>query len=132
MIAEAVKLAVPGARYVSVDLQTIRFTDPTGEKRYTYLTPRRAQVALVNFDQGRAPEPFKVQLRGGVVTKAGSRAKKSESKVKIEKTRKIISPRPGSHEPEVNGGRTPPVGPLSSAPPTRGKRRTFGLNALEM
>jgi hypothetical protein len=64
MIAEALKLSVKSAGKpitegtVSVDLQTIRYTDPERGLRYTYLTPRIAQVALVNFDQGRPVEPF--------------------------------------------------------------------------
>lgn len=71
MIAEAVKTAFPGAAYVSVDLQTIRFSDPEKHLRYTYLTPRTAQIALVNFDQGRTPEPFAFRLGRGQVTRSG-------------------------------------------------------------
>lgn len=74
MIAEAVKAAFPGAAYVSVDLQTIRFSDPEKHLRYTYLTPRSAQIALVNFDQGREPEPFAFRLSGGQVTRSGQSA----------------------------------------------------------
>jgi hypothetical protein len=73
MIAEAVKVAFPGATYVSVDLQTIRFSDPAKRQRYTYLTPRSAQIALIEFDQGTTPEPFSFHLRHGQVTFSGSR-----------------------------------------------------------
>jgi hypothetical protein len=64
MIADAIKTAVPNAQSVSVDLSTIRWTDPVRELRYIYLTPRRAQIALIDFDAGRVPKPFDVQLAG--------------------------------------------------------------------
>ena len=79
MLAEAVKEAARAAgfhpKFPGVDLQTIRFTDPDNGYRYTYLTPRRCQVALIDFDQGRETEPFVFQLRGGQVTKSGVRGK---------------------------------------------------------
>ena len=58
VFAEAVKAARPGAQKVAVDLQTIRFTDPKLGLRFTYLTPRPCQIAIINFDQGIRPEPF--------------------------------------------------------------------------
>jgi hypothetical protein len=73
MIAEAVKAAFPEASYVSVDLQTIRFSDPVKRLRYTYLTPRIAQIALIDFDQEVTPEPFDFTLRRGQVTLSGGR-----------------------------------------------------------
>jgi hypothetical protein len=161
MIAEAVKLAVPGARHVSVDLQTIRFTDPSLPVRYTYLTPRPAQVALIEFDQGRVTQPFSVQLRGGAITatrakaidkpktatktatKTAKTAETPATAIKLRNgvtagvpTRKAVLPiRSGSANsvPEISGGKTPPMGPLASRkiPPHYGKRRTFGLRSLE-
>lgn len=68
MIAEAVKAAVPWATHVSVDLQTIRFSDPVKRIRYIYLTPRVAQVPLVQYDQGNRPEPFQFKLARGQAT----------------------------------------------------------------
>ena len=58
MIAEAIRDARPDAQFVSVDIQTIRFSIPFKRIRCTYLTPRIAQLALVRFDQGRSLEPF--------------------------------------------------------------------------
>lgn len=72
MIAEAVKRSVPEARHVSVDLATIRFTDPNKRLRYIYLTPRKAQYALLDFDQGHHAEPFEVQLRAAQVVRSGA------------------------------------------------------------
>src|SRR5215472_15246585 len=67
MIADAVYAAVPGAQFVSVDLQMIRFSKD--DFRYTYFTPRKAQVELIRFDQGLQPEPFEFQLRAGQTTR---------------------------------------------------------------
>jgi hypothetical protein len=68
MIAEAVKAALPYARWVSVDIQTIRFSDPQTRARYVYLTPRLGQSALVKFDAGEKVEPFRMQLRDPHIT----------------------------------------------------------------
>jgi hypothetical protein len=145
MIAEAVRAAYPGAQYVTVDLQTIRFTDITKQRRYTYLTPRLAQLALIHFDQGVKPEPFKFQLRTGQVTISG-RQYERPSKKQTEKGRaasaanaqkakdsqqgnvklrqKLVAGTGGSNQsPEKIGGKTPPITSFA-------RRRTFGLRAL--
>jgi hypothetical protein len=140
MIAEAVRSAFPAAKAISVDLQTIRFSDPDRGLRYTYLTPRVAQLALINFDMGVKPEPFSFRLRGGGVTASGRRPplqKQSEEHVEkataarkatAEKVRKmsatIVGRGRAGTAAEVVGGRTPPV-------TTFARRRSFGLRALE-
>lgn len=137
--AEAVKAAFPDARHVSVDLQTIRFSDPKKELRYTYLTPRVAQVALVQFDQGILPDPHSVQIRRGQVTRMSSRvASKKEltpaqktqrakasaaSKVSRERLAKSTLRKDGTAVLERTGGKTPPL--------AAGKRRAFGLRGLQ-
>jgi hypothetical protein len=68
MIAEALKAALPFAKHVSVDIQTIRFSDPSTRARYVYLTPRMAQEALVAFDAGEDVEPFRCELRNPHIT----------------------------------------------------------------
>jgi hypothetical protein len=68
MIAESVKVALPHVRHVSVDIQTIRFSDPQDRVRYVYLTPRLGQTALVRFDAGEEIEPFTMQLRDPHIT----------------------------------------------------------------
>jgi hypothetical protein len=73
MIAEAIKSAVPGAKRVAVDLQTVRFSDARRPLRYVYLTPPACQDALIQFDQGVLPRPFEFKLRGAHVLAAGSR-----------------------------------------------------------
>jgi hypothetical protein len=136
MIAEAVKAAVPGAAKVSVDLQTIRFTDPQRRLRYVYLTPRQAQLALVAFDQGLHTDPFSMTLRGAQVLKVGDpKAPRPEGKTPPmpEGKRVELVQRQNDHPgvPEVVGGYAPPVAALSN---TRygGKRRAFGLRGLHL
>ena len=58
MVADAIKEAFPWARNVSVDIQTIRFTDPESKLRYIFLTPRKIQEYIVDWDSGTNPEPF--------------------------------------------------------------------------
>jgi hypothetical protein len=70
MLAESIKEAFPNAKTVSVDLQSCRFTDPDRGLRYTYLTPRTAQKALIDFDQGIQPQPFEITLKNAHVTRA--------------------------------------------------------------
>lgn len=135
--AEAVKAAVPDAKYISVDIQTIRFTDPRKGLRYTYLTPRIAQVALIQFDQGIRPTPHSVQLRNGQVTPSGGRNKSRQTPLSDrEIARRKAAPSvmgkgkaklgkpiaPGS-VPERRGGKTPPI--------AAGQRRAFGVRGLE-
>jgi hypothetical protein len=155
MIAEAVKLSVKSAGKpitegtVSVDLQTIRYTDPERGLRYTYLTPRIAQVALVNFDQARKVEPFSFRMAGAQVTAAGWKRKKQSPGAKaaslknLEKANKVREglERPtlrgndmadnNGKVPERVGGRTPPKAALAHPPVPFARRRAFGLRALE-
>jgi hypothetical protein len=82
MIAESVKKAFPEAKFVSVDVQTIRFTDGSKNLRYTYLTPRVAQIAIIQFDRGEMPDPFSVRLTGGHVTRANLKSRKKAGDVR--------------------------------------------------
>ena len=90
MIAEAVKKVVPYARTVLVDLQSIRLTDNERGVRYTYLTPRVAQLALIAFDQGNKPKPFKITLSGGSVRRAAVRPHKKDWAVSLDDRVRII------------------------------------------
>lgn len=63
MISDAIKTAYPDYVNVETDLGTIRITDPIKRLRYIYLTPRVAGEALVDFDAGIDPQPFKFELR---------------------------------------------------------------------
>jgi hypothetical protein len=153
MIADSIKRMVPGATYPSADIQTIRFTKDG--YRYTYITPRRVQEALILFDQGIKPEPFQFQLRTGQTTRAGSRSARrtgvaqprTDAQREATKDAASMSTKaPGiqfvhgsgqaNHVPEIRGGRVPPQSVLaggagvgSTVPPSR--RRTFGLRAFD-
>lgn len=91
MIAEAVKKAIPYAQNVMVDLQSIRLTDKERGLRYTYLTPRLAQLALIKFDQGERPNPFKILLAKGSVRRASPRADTAAIPVPLDDRLRIIS-----------------------------------------
>jgi hypothetical protein len=62
MAADAIKEALPWAKSVSVDIQTMRLTDPEARLRYIFLTPRRVQEHIVDWDAGVDPEPFDFML----------------------------------------------------------------------
>lgn len=143
MIAEAIRDVIPAAHSIAVDLQTIRFSLPEKRLRYTYLTPRIAQTALVQFDQGTTPEPFDFRLQGGQVTAMASRKssnaaprskertpaqiaslKKARKSAGLEKQR-LATPTAGGGVMRRVGGRTPPTTPF-------GRRRAFGLRALSL
>lgn len=140
MLAEALKAAVPTASRVSVDLATIRFTDIARGRRYVYLTPRVAQEALVDFDQGEAMEPFSVILsraamvvavrnkRGKVKGKAPGSGEPPPDQPEVRR-----SPENSDGVPVVVGGKAPPIGPLSNVRPSRrtGRIRAYGLRALK-
>lgn len=60
-------------KHVSVDVQTIRVSDPVKRLRYAYLTPRSAQQFIIDYDQGAdALAPFSFELRGGLAVSMGS------------------------------------------------------------
>jgi hypothetical protein len=136
MIAEALKTAVPGAKRVAVDLQTIRFTDPRRPLRYVYLTPRICQEALIQWDQGVVPRSFEFKLRGAHVLAAGeshlrkplTRAEKAARTRDRRAAKRMRRPRIVSRNRrlktlEVVGGRAAPISRFA-------RMRTFGIRAL--
>src|SRR5437762_92293 len=136
MIAEAIRAAVPGAKRVAVDLQTIRFTDPKRPLRYVYLTPPSCQSALIQFDQAVLPEPFEFKLRGAHVLAAGeshlrkplTRAEKSartrdRRAARRMRKRRIVSRDRHLKKLEVVGGRAAPISRFH-------RIRKFGIRAL--
>lgn len=142
MIADAAKIALPDSTKHSVDLQTIRLTDPKRGLRYTYLTPRIAQEALVRWDMGIKPTPFSFVLRGGQVTRAFKRkAKETDPKklaqrqrnaqkmVALNKARLSARNRSNHSVPDRVGGKTPPLGRDKHDVPYS-RRREFGIRGL--
>jgi hypothetical protein len=145
MIAETLKRARPDAKSIAVDLATIRFTDSKKGVRYTYLTPRIAQVQLVNFDQGRKPEPFSFVLRGAHVTRKGptkppkhmtekQKQQRTESgrklNEKLKRTKLVVREKGSGTVPDRVGGAAPPMQIGADGVPFS-RRRAFGLRALE-
>lgn len=157
MIADAVRKAFPAAHSVTVDIQTIRFSLPEKNTRYVYLTPRIAQMALLDFDAGIKPEPFTFTLRGAF--KAPMRTRNPRKPMSPEHREKVAAgaakarsyaPRAqvvkhqGNEEHGIEakrvGGRTPPIGALAAGKTGRrrdrdsdiptARRRTWGLRAI--
>jgi hypothetical protein len=78
MIADALKDALPEAKFISVDLQSIRFS--IDKIRYFYFTPTIAQHALLKFDQGIKLKPLEFTMRSGTIKKVEPRANKDRPK----------------------------------------------------
>ncbi len=76
MIADAIQKQIKGAKYIMVDLQSIRFSNTDKSERYVYFTPLAAQRALIAFDQGKRDElkPFKFTLHSGTTRQIRSHA----------------------------------------------------------
>jgi hypothetical protein len=74
--AEAIKEQVPEARFISVDLQTVRWTDAIKKVRFVFLTPHAIQSGvIVPFDQGEREKcrPVTVTMRPCTVIKSGKK-----------------------------------------------------------
>jgi hypothetical protein len=65
MIASALHRSIPNARYVSVDVASVRYSDVQTGRRHIFLTPPNAQRALLQFDKGEKVEPFQFTLANG-------------------------------------------------------------------
>lgn len=65
MIADAVNEQIPWAKYITVDTQSVRFTDTKAGRRFIYLTPPRAQKAILDYDSGKHVRPFRMTLSQG-------------------------------------------------------------------
>lgn len=136
MIADAIKQQIPGASRVSVDLQTIRFSDRKKGLRYIYLTPPECQAALVNFDQGIDPEPFTFQLlaRKASTTPIRAASKKANETAKRKRPTaagktEIVDAANGAAMFVRRGGAQPPVAVLAHDV-QRGRIRSFGVRNL--
>ncbi len=106
VIADAVRDTIPGAQRVTVDLQTIRWTNKDSGLRYVALTPATGQAVLVNFDQGIKPEPFTLRVEPFQITKSYKPGPK-----KIKKGRLTVGGSGGAYSKShlVEGGSLPPT-----------------------
>lgn len=126
VIADAIHAAIPEAKRISVDLQTIRFT--VNEERVVYLTPAPQQSLLVRFDQGAVPTPGDMYLSHPIQRVPARRRDAEHPQQPKQTTVRRKSPDRTELEVTVEGGRLPPTAALSNR---RGRRRTFGLRTLE-
>jgi hypothetical protein len=141
-IAHALAVKYPWATSVSVDLQTIRFSNPDKKLRYVYLTPRIAQEYVVSFDQGEHSDAFSFKLSHGHVmsmytkspqekkgqkeyyenVRKNSKTYKAGEKLKRQRAVLLQRNKGSVSVPEVIGGREPPI--------ALNHRREYGLRAM--
>jgi hypothetical protein len=62
LITEAIRAALPGVRNIVVDLGTVRWTDPTTNRRETFRTPNVVRSALLDL-RSAEPKPFQFRLK---------------------------------------------------------------------
>ncbi len=92
MIADAIKARIPTAQFITVDLQSIRFTDQKTRVRYKYFTPLTGQQALVNFDQGKNVKPFALTMKDGIQEHVPTETKKRSKRKNHSLPRKQRKP----------------------------------------
>jgi len=85
MIAEAIRDAIPSARFISVDLQWIAFSLPEQAERHFHPTPKQAQTQLLRFDDGYPIWPFSLKLGKPVKIAASVKIQRSQVKNKGSK-----------------------------------------------
>jgi hypothetical protein len=109
-IAMAIADAVPWARRISVDLQTIRYTDTKRGVRYVFLTPHVAQQdVIIPFDQGEECKPVTFRMKPAFVVKAGARYARhtpdneqlKDAKLKVSEEQPHIGETPNRASPEA-------------------------------
>jgi hypothetical protein len=74
VIAESIKSACPAARWIAVDLATIRWTTPNGV-RLVFLTPHAARAVIIHTDQAERDliKPFVLKMKPAIVCRGGKR-----------------------------------------------------------
>jgi hypothetical protein len=74
-IALAIAEQVPTARFISVDVQTVRYSCSKRGVRYVFLTPHVAQSLVIGFNQGddEACKPVSFSMKPAFVTKSGAK-----------------------------------------------------------
>jgi hypothetical protein len=119
MIAEAIRVAYPNATHVASDISTCRLSDLDKGHRYVYMTPFSAQICLLDFDEGKRPEPFSFLLKNAHVTKAGGTTPKAKERnlkhrnrkrqeILLSKSRLVGGNKKSGNLPRRVGGKRPP------------------------
>lgn len=86
MIADAIHDA--GGQFVSVDIQTITFTDRKADRRLTFLTPPSGQEAIVKWDSGKPVAPFNLVLSRPIHTRQVKHYRTTDNVEVIARARK--------------------------------------------
>jgi len=140
MVAEAIQAQHPKWRNISVDVATIRWTNPKTRMRYTALTPDSIRGAILAFDQGEPVRPFSFTLtpvhriRSTVGTKSRSRTQPElfpEAEAERQRQRrapKIVTGSSGSQI--IEGGPALPRGHMGGSA-TSGATRPGELEVTE-
>lgn len=121
MIAEAIRQQVPKAANIAVDLQSIRWSNRKKRVRYTFLTPRIAQEALVRFDRGNRPSPFHFTLKGAIITQTQT------DRVRNGQIRRRIVHAGARSRGDIEYGRTVVVGGRPPRSHHASRTRQFGM-----
>jgi hypothetical protein len=154
-IALAIKDAIPDATFISVDLQTIRWSNPKRGVRYCFLTPHIAQTdVIIPFDQGEECKPVSFKMKPAFITRIGAKRNHTPEPDQLKGTGLKVAEEPecklipyAGKEPEKRGTykRRKPRAMISATKPDGtipvtlgGKlppvsvlaRREFGLRAL--
>ena len=120
-VAVAIKRTLPGTIKHSMDLATIRYSDPEKKLRYICLTPRPVQRYIVDFDKGSQIHPFSFWLRPIQILAMSVGGKRVRPK---RATRPDALPVDSDKKPKrvLVGGK--PI-------PTMGTARAYGLRGLD-
>lgn len=135
MIASALKEQHPHFQKIIVDLATIRWTNPRTKRRYVCLTPERAALALVEFDQGRKVDPFSFGMNYVQVTPTRAATEDAGAdQLVIAGTERPKRVRRGRKrlrgDGVIVGGEPVPTGHLSNVQVSRNDYRVFGRRLL--
>jgi hypothetical protein len=118
MIATAIKRQYPRLKRVVVNLSQIGMTDPKTGVRSLFLTPRIAQIALLNFDWGHEVKPFRMQMSAPIVRSWKKHSWKNR-KGKNEVIKRFHPTKSRELRPDT-----------LRAEYSIGQRREYGLNAM--
>jgi hypothetical protein len=106
---------MPDVRNVTVDLATIRWSEPKSSRRFIYLTPESARGFIIDFDQGHRDRlhPFTLRLSHAMQivrmdTRDRRAAAKGRDRSKTPKEKRKILQIGGSGVQQL-GGKAPPV-----------------------
>lgn len=137
VIAEAIRRALPHVTAVSVDLQTIRWSDKTKGLRYIWLTPVNGQQFIVDYDQGHRERlnPLTLILRHVQILKMRTDAERRKNRGVGSGNGEGSKKRPGPKLKvkggskdlfvEVTGGK-----PMRHNPASPSRFRVFGARHL--